>query len=402
MKKSLKQITGALSKEPALKSIEVVIFLKGEECFHLRSKKSGSQDLLSYVRNNILDLAEEKNCLISSRVLGYGAIPVKNTPYKVAFGPFYLEDALSEEELRNLFILMNMNTAMFEVTQRFLHEQPSLPFDEFKKLISRIDQELNGEPGKCDIFFMQTANFSASLSSFYREEIEKSEFSGDVSQEEKNYQDELKVMEAVKNGSAGLVYGLLSNPEFFPLEGKELEQVRNEAVYFLSLALHAAMQGGLDASTFAIIRDMYFKKVLEKKEPKQIRAVLFDLIKELTQRVSTFAFYLTDNPAINRAINYIQTHIKEKLNAEIISHDLHLTPGYISSCFKKRTNMSLPDYINHQKIDEAKRLLAYTDKSLADISNYFSFSSQSYFQRIFKKQTGLTPKEYQAKNVRLN
>jgi YesN/AraC family two-component response regulator len=147
---------------------------------------------------------------------------------------------------------------------------------------------------------------------------------------------------------------------------------------------------------------MYFKKVLEKKDPKQIRAVLSDLIKELTERVSTIAFYLTDNPAINRAINYIQTHIKEKLNAGIISRSLHLTPGYISSCFKKRTNMSLPDYINHQKIDEAKRLLAYTGKSLAEISNYLSFSSQSYFQRIFKKQTGLTPKEYQAKNVRLN
>ena len=59
--------------------------------------------------------------------------------------------------------------------------------------------------------------------------------------------------------------------------------------------------------------------------------------------------------------------------------------------------MGISQYINRQKIIEAKRFLRFTDKSLAEISGYFDFSSQSYFQKLFKEQTGMTPSEYRAR-----
>ena len=46
------------------------------------------------------------------------------------------------------------------------------------------------------------------------------------------------------------------------------------------------------------------------------------------------------------------------------------------------------------KLEEAKSLLTYSDKSLIEISNYLCFSSQSYFQNVFKKKYGMTPKQY--------
>ena len=49
-------------------------------------------------------------------------------------------------------------------------------------------------------------------------------------------------------------------------------------------------------------------------------------------------------------------------------------------------------------IEEAKRLLIYTDKSLIDISNFLWFSSQSHFQRVFKKTVGITPLSYRNRN----
>ena len=62
--------------------------------------------------------------------------------------------------------------------------------------------------------------------------------------------------------------------------------------------------------------------------------------------------------------------------------------------FKADTGENLSDFIQKEKIDEAKRLLRYTDKSLIAISSYLGFSSQSHFNRIFKSITGKTPKEY--------
>lgn len=48
-------------------------------------------------------------------------------------------------------------------------------------------------------------------------------------------------------------------------------------------------------------------------------------------------------------------------------------------------------FITRCKLEEAKSLLAYSKKSLAEISSYLCFSSQSYFQNVFKKQYGTTP-----------
>lgn len=52
------------------------------------------------------------------------------------------------------------------------------------------------------------------------------------------------------------------------------------------------------------------------------------------------------------------------------------------------------EFIMRCKLEEAKSLLSYTDKSISEISNYLCFSSQAYFQNVFKKKYGMTPNEY--------
>ena len=54
--------------------------------------------------------------------------------------------------------------------------------------------------------------------------------------------------------------------------------------------------------------------------------------------------------------------------------------------------------VDKDVMEEAKRLLRYTDKSLSAISSYLGFSSQSHFTRAFKKFAGITPGEYRQKH----
>ena len=49
-----------------------------------------------------------------------------------------------------------------------------------------------------------------------------------------------------------------------------------------------------------------------------------------------------------------------------------------------------------RKLEEAKSLLIYTDKTISEISEYLCFSTQSYFQNVFKKKYGQTPKEFRS------
>ena len=60
--------------------------------------------------------------------------------------------------------------------------------------------------------------------------------------------------------------------------------------------------------------------------------------------------------------------------------------------------MTLADFVFGEKIEEAKRLLHYSGKSLTLIADYLGFSSQSHFSGIFKMYSGKTPKEYRENN----
>ena len=62
--------------------------------------------------------------------------------------------------------------------------------------------------------------------------------------------------------------------------------------------------------------------------------------------------------------------------------------------FKEELGIHIGAFITRCKLEEAKSLLTYSDKSLSEISNYLCFSSQSYFQNVFKKKFGITPLQY--------
>ena len=62
--------------------------------------------------------------------------------------------------------------------------------------------------------------------------------------------------------------------------------------------------------------------------------------------------------------------------------------------------MSIVEYNQRAKVQNARRLLEMSDYSLGEIASYLSFSSQSYFQTIFKKIEGVTPKQYRENTFR--
>ena len=97
-------------------------------------------------------------------------------------------------------------------------------------------------------------------------------------------------------------------------------------------------------------------------------------------------------------MHFIQENYTRHLSVKEIANEVELTPEYLSSQFHKLTGTTLPAFITKLKIAETKNLLRFTDMSLAEISEYLSFSSQSYFQSVFKKETGDTPNEYRRLN----
>ena len=69
---------------------------------------------------------------------------------------------------------------------------------------------------------------------------------------------------------------------------------------------------------------------------------------------------------------------------------------YLCRLFTEETGLTINQCVTQIKMEEAKRLMDITQKPIAEIAEYLGFSSQSYFQKVFKNQFGITPGKYRS------
>ena len=93
-------------------------------------------------------------------------------------------------------------------------------------------------------------------------------------------------------------------------------------------------------------------------------------------------------------MQYISLHLNEPITIDDVAAAIKKSRTYTTSKFKAETGYTVSEYISLKKMQEAKTLLKYTEKSIAEISEYLCFSSQPYFSNVFKKRYGITPLEY--------
>ena len=79
-----------------------------------------------------------------------------------------------------------------------------------------------------------------------------------------------------------------------------------------------------------------------------------------------------------------------------MSEYVKINPKYLSRSFLKETGMKFTEFIQKERIREACVLLRTTEMSCIEIANALSFSSQSYFIKIFSDVMGITPQKYRA------
>ncbi|MDO5010188.1 MAG: AraC family transcriptional regulator, partial [Intestinibacter bartlettii] len=95
-----------------------------------------------------------------------------------------------------------------------------------------------------------------------------------------------------------------------------------------------------------------------------------------------------------KCISYINEHYNENINLETVANIVHLNPSYFSSIFKKEVGVSFSNYLNKIRIEQSKLLLKNTDSSIVEIALEVGFEDQSYFSKVFKNLTKMTPKQY--------
>ena len=102
----------------------------------------------------------------------------------------------------------------------------------------------------------------------------------------------------------------------------------------------------------------------------------------------------TPTAGIHKAIQFINDNICESLTVDKICGAAHMSKYHFCRKFKNNTGLTVMEYILKTRLVMAKNILAKEKASVTEVSNRCGFSSVSYFSRIFKEQTGATPKEF--------
>lgn len=101
---------------------------------------------------------------------------------------------------------------------------------------------------------------------------------------------------------------------------------------------------------------------------------------------------------IEKTVEYINNNLSSDLSLKRLAKEAKFSPVYFHKLFKASIGKSLHSYIEDRRIKKAAELLISTEMTLSEIAYECGFSSQSYFNYIFKRKKGLTPRDY-AKSV---
>lgn len=98
---------------------------------------------------------------------------------------------------------------------------------------------------------------------------------------------------------------------------------------------------------------------------------------------------------VHMAKRYIHEHYTEKLTLSDIADHLNISSGYLSTSFSNYMNRTVSDYIAEVKIEHAKDLIDSGQYLIYEIANQLGFENAYYFSKVFKKVTGMSPKNYE-------
>ena len=205
------------------------------------------------------------------------------------------------------------------------------------------------------------------------------------------------LMQMISKGDVGALYEWLSHAPSVRggiIANDALRQLKNTFIVTATLASRAAIKGGLNAEDSLSLSDEYIRKCELMSSVDQIVNLQYHMVLDYTRRVERVRLGKNPSKLLMQITNYVQNNLSKPLDVDELAKALFISRTHLAAKFKKETGMTLTDFILREKVEEAKRLLRYSDKSLSLIADYLGFSSQSHFTKAFKKYTSKTPGEY--------
>jgi AraC-like DNA-binding protein/mannose-6-phosphate isomerase-like protein (cupin superfamily) len=207
--------------------------------------------------------------------------------------------------------------------------------------------------------------------------------------------------------NAGLVHAEESSKDapmevyFMALSGLKLSELPEN--HLLPPGLEIIRTTGEYAASFTAFFDRMILE-FERKSPFYAEitqnlalTLLMYILRIIDVQNASTTRLLQQNQSVEAAITYIRENLAEDLTLELVAKQCHLSKYYLAHLFSQYQGTSIGKYIQQCRLQEAMRLLTETPLTVKEVAERIGIQDLSYFCRIFKKETQLTPLQYRKK-----
>ena len=100
---------------------------------------------------------------------------------------------------------------------------------------------------------------------------------------------------------------------------------------------------------------------------------------------------------IHLVLNYIRKNLDKRIHIDTLADKTCMSKDHFIRVFKNETGLTPNAFITQKKVERCELMLVTTTMSVKNIANTLGFDDYSYFNRIFKKNMGITPQQYREK-----
>jgi AraC-like DNA-binding protein/ligand-binding sensor protein len=193
---------------------------------------------------------------------------------------------------------------------------------------------------------------------------------------------------------------------------KEMEKLLNEVLavlifsnsnhfrYIQFRALELAVlltRAGINTNSNIVAENnvRYLKQIQEAKNIEELTNVLHNIVEDIAGQISSFQG-IPHALAMQKAEAFIRENFTRKISLREIAKIAGLSAPYFSTIFKEEMGENLSRYINRLRVEKASKMLLETNIALSEISSACCFEDQSWFSKIFKSFTGISPGKYRS------
>ena len=225
----------------------------------------------------------------------------------------------------------------------------------------------------------------------------------ETSEEHTKFEFEDGFCQAVTLGRSDLLLRALSSSpggNIGMMSPDTLRQRRYSFISFATLITRAAIRGGLAEETAFLLSDLYCQRMDSLTSTAAMDQLTMGMAMDFCEKVAKSRLPQQVSPVVQKALSYITVHLHEPFGMEELSQYCNLCRRSLTIRFQKEVGMTVGEYVQREKMEEARFLPRHTKIGLLEIAAYLNYSSQSYFTQVFKKHIGKTPQAYRGSRTR--